>query len=78
MLRQIIELENRTSTTSAAEWETDDYIEFEVKIVKRQNQLVDLGVVKMIVDLMKRVDKGKDFFVYIFVNKKTFHILIAN
>lgn len=52
IFRKMIEMENPEKTNPAAEWENDDYQEKKGPIVKRQNQLVNMGVVKMLISIL--------------------------
>jgi hypothetical protein len=57
LLRKIIEFENKNpeaENTSAFDWDNDDYADYSNSIRKRQNELVDLGVVRMIVTIVQR------------------------
>lgn len=59
MLRQIIELENPDESEDVDTWESiGDYAE---EIKKRQDQLIQQGVVKMIVEIVKDVNASFDF-----------------
>lgn len=59
MLRQIIELENPDESEAVDAWESiGDYAE---EIKKRQDQLIQQGVVKMIVEIVKDVNASFDF-----------------
>lgn len=44
-MRKLIEVENRNFVTPAADWDTDDYIEFKGKIVAKQDAMVEIGCV---------------------------------
>ena len=48
ILRKIIEMENKDLTTPAAEWDTDDWSQYEYQIQERQNMMTSLGMVKLI------------------------------
>jgi hypothetical protein len=41
----LIEVENRNFLTPAADWDTDDYIEFKPQIQAKQDALVEIGTV---------------------------------
>lgn len=48
MFRKIIERENKLSHECAAEWESEEWMKFEKKVIERQNQLCKLGLVDMV------------------------------
>ncbi len=45
IMRKMIEIENKNCFTPAAEWDTEDYIEFKGQIVSKQDSMVDNGAV---------------------------------
>jgi hypothetical protein len=52
ILRKIIEMENRTTSTPSVEWESNGWNKFQGLIEARQNFLAGLNCVKLICDLM--------------------------
>jgi hypothetical protein len=50
IFRKIIERENKNKTTPAAEWSTSDYHEYQKKIMFRQNELCEFGLVELVGD----------------------------
>jgi hypothetical protein len=41
----LIEVENKNFVTTAADWDTDDYIEFKPQILAKQDALVEIGAI---------------------------------
>ena len=60
LFRKIIEMENEQTTLPAAEWENDDYVEAKNNIVKRQNQLVNIGLVNLLINAIASSKSSKD------------------
>lgn len=56
IVRKLIEVENRDHVTPAADWETDDYIEFKGNIVAKQDAMVDIGAVQFLCKHIAEVD----------------------
>ena len=48
LFRKIIERENKSTFDCAAEWESEDWMKFEKKIIEKQNELCEVGMVDMI------------------------------
>ena len=48
IIRKLVEVENRNLLTPAADWDTDDYIEFKSQILAKQDALVVIGTVLFI------------------------------
>jgi hypothetical protein len=48
IVRKMIEVENKNCITPAAEWDTEDYIEFKGQIVSKQDTMVDIGAVQFL------------------------------
>ena len=51
-MRKVIEMENQGTLTPASEWESEDWEKFEVEIRSKQKMLIDLGVVKLLCNLI--------------------------
>lgn len=56
----MIELENPTNNNPASDWTGEEFNICKKKIVKRQNQLVGLGLVDLIFDLVSNVKNEKE------------------
>ena len=56
IIRKLIEVENRNLLTPAADWDTDDYIEFKSQIVAKQDALVEIGTVQFICKHIAELD----------------------
>lgn len=54
MFRRIIERENKKDDKPAFYWESEQWMDYNKKIVFRQNQLCDLGIVDMICNIMSQ------------------------
>jgi hypothetical protein len=52
VIRKVIELENKSLTTPASTWESDDWSLFENEIKEKQHMLIDLGVIRLICNLI--------------------------
>lgn len=48
IIRKVIESENKNCTTSAIEWDNDDYTPFKVQIADAQNMLIKMDLVKLL------------------------------
>lgn len=48
IIRKLIEVENRDFVTPAADWDTEDYIEYKSKIVAKQDAMVEIGTVQFL------------------------------
>ena len=51
ILRKIVEVENKSVTTPAVQWETSDYSDYIFNIENRQNDLAELDVVSLLIRL---------------------------
>jgi len=51
-IRKMVEMENKSKTTPAVDWDTEDWIAYEKEIVNKQNTLTDLGAVDLMVTLV--------------------------
>ncbi len=56
IVRKTIETENRDLLTPAAEWDTEDYIEFKASIVAKQNAMVEIGTVQFLCKHIAEID----------------------
>jgi len=52
VIRKVIELENKKLTTPSSTWMADDWSSFEEEIVQKQEILVDLGVIRLLCNLI--------------------------
>lgn len=48
VVRKLVEVENRDLVTPAADWDSEDYIEFKGNIVAKQDAMVDIGAVQFL------------------------------
>jgi hypothetical protein len=48
ILRKLVEMENKDTIAPAAEWDTEDWENYEAAIVQRQNFMADLGTVQLL------------------------------
>jgi hypothetical protein len=56
IIRKLVEVENRNLLTPAADWDTDDYIEFKSQILAKQDALVEIGTVQFICKHIAELD----------------------
>jgi len=53
VIRKVVELENKgDNTTPAAEWESEDWANFKDEIKGAQHMLRELGVIRLVCDLI--------------------------
>lgn len=52
VIRKVVELENKSLTTPASTWESDDWLKFENEIKEKQEMLIDLGVIRLVCNLI--------------------------
>jgi len=60
IFRKMIEMENPMKTDPAVEWSNEDYEEKKGSIIKRQNQLVNLGVVKTLMMILAESNTSRE------------------
>jgi hypothetical protein len=48
IIRKIVEVENKELNTPAADWDTDDWINYKNMILIKQNALVDIGCINFL------------------------------
>ena len=47
-MRKVIESENKSSTLSASEWETEDWLPYKENIRGAQNMLIGMNLIKLV------------------------------
>lgn len=57
LIRKIVEVENTHLVTPAADWDTDEWVEFKSMIKMKQDALVEIGTIKF---LCKHISEMED------------------
>lgn len=56
LLRKIIEVENKELTSPSADWEGDDWSDYEQIITSKQNSLVSIGCIEFLCKHIQEID----------------------
>lgn len=56
LLRKIIEVENKGLTSPAADWDGEDWLDYQKVVLSKQNSLVSIGTIEFLCKHIQEID----------------------